>query len=127
APKDPYRPKVTPIYQTATFEQEFADSLGEYDYSRSGNPTRTVLEAQMAALEGGTRAFCFASGMAAITAVMRTLSAGDEIVSDYDLYGGTSRLFAQVLNRAGIVVKYVDATDADAIAAAMTPATKLVY
>ena len=127
APKDPYHPKVTPIYQTATFEQEAADSLGEYDYSRSGNPTRKVLEDQMAALEGGARAFCFSSGMAAITSVMRLLSAGDEIVSDYDLYGGTSRLFAQVLNRAGIVVKYVDASDANAIAAAITPATKMVY
>jgi cystathionine beta-lyase len=127
APKDPYSPKTTPIYQTATFEQEAADSFGEYDYSRSGNPTRKVLEDQMAAIEGGERAFCFNSGMAAITAVMRMLSAGDEIVSDYDLYGGTSRLFAQVLNRAGIVVKYVDATDKGAIAAAITPATKMLY
>ncbi len=127
SPKDPYHPKTTPIYQTATFEQEAADALGEYDYSRSGNPTRKVLEDQMAALEGGTRAFCFNSGMAAITATMRMLSADDEIVSDYDLYGGTSRLFAQVLNRAGILVKYVDATDTAAIQAAITPATKMVY
>ena len=127
APKDPYHPKSTPIYQTATFEQEAADALGEYDYSRSGNPTRKVLEDQMAALEGGARAFCFNSGISAITSVMRLLSVGDEIVSDYDLYGGTSRLFAQVLNRAGIVVKYVDASNVAAIAAAITPATKMVY
>jgi cystathionine beta-lyase len=127
APKDPYHPKATPIYQTATFEQESADSLGEYDYSRSGNPTRRVLEDQMAALECGERAFCFASGMAAITAVMRTLKVGDEIISDYDLYGGTARLFAKVLNRAGIVLKYVDASDAEAIEAQMTPATKMIY
>jgi cystathionine beta-lyase len=127
APKDPYRPKATPIYQTATFEQEFADSLGEYDYSRSGNPTRRVLEDQMAALEHGERAFCFASGMAAITAMMRTLEVGDEIISDFDLYGGTARLFAKVLNRAGIVLKYVDASDVVAIAAQITPATKMIY
>jgi cystathionine beta-lyase len=127
APKDPYHPKVTPIYQTATFEQESADSLGEYDYSRSGNPTRTVLEEQMAALEGGTHGFCFASGMAAITCVMRLLSAGDEIVSDYDLYGGTARLFAKVLPRAGVMIRYVDASDVSAVAAAITTKTKMIY
>ncbi len=127
APKDPYRPKATPIYQTATFEQENADSLGEYDYSRSGNPTRKVLEDQMAALEGGERGFCYASGMAAITSVMRLLRAGDEIVSDYDLYGGTSRLFAKVLPRAGVVIRYVDASDPAAVAAAITTKTRMIY
>jgi cystathionine beta-lyase len=127
APKDPYRPKATPIYQTATFEQEHADSLGEFDYSRSGNPTRRVLEDQMAALECGEKAFCFASGMAAITAVMRTLKAGDEVISDYDLYGGTARLFAKVLDRAGIVLTYVDASDPEAIAEQITSATKMIY
>ena len=127
APKDPYRPKVTPIYQTATFEQESADSLGEYDYSRSGNPTRTVLEEQMAALEGGVRGLCYASGMAAITSVMRLLSAGDEIISDFDLYGGTSRLFAKVLPRAGVTIRYVDASDLTAVAAAVNAKTKMIY
>jgi cystathionine beta-lyase len=127
APKDPYRPKATPIYQTSTFEQESADSLGEYDYSRSGNPTRRVLEDQMASLEHGERAFCFASGMAAITAVMRVLEVGDEIISDFDLYGGTARLFAKVLNRAGIMLKYVDASDVEAIATRITVATKMIY
>ena len=66
APGDPFRPMATPIYQTATFEQEEATAFGPYDYSRSGNPTRAVLEEQIAALENGTRGFCFASGMAAI-------------------------------------------------------------
>lgn len=127
APKDPFHPKVTPIYQTATFEQESAESLGEYDYSRSGNPTRAVLETQMAVLEGGTRGLCYASGMAAITCVMRLLSAGDEIVSDYELYGGTARLFAKVLPRAGVTIRYVDASDASAVAAAMTAKTKMIY
>ncbi|QMV17875.1 aminotransferase class V-fold PLP-dependent enzyme [Granulicella sp. 5B5] len=127
APKDPYHPKVTPIYQTATFEQESADSLGEYDYSRSGNPTRTVLEEQMAALEGGAHGFCFASGMAAITCVTRLLSTGDEIVSDYDLYGGTARLFAKVLPRAGVTIRYVDASDVSAVAGAITAKTKMIY
>ena len=67
APGDPFRPMATPIYQTATFEQEEATAFGPYDYSRSGNPTRTVLEEQVAALENGTRGFCFSSGMAAIS------------------------------------------------------------
>jgi len=127
APKDPYHPMVTPIYQTATFEQLQADSFGEYDYSRSGNPTRTVLEKQLAVLDHGARAFCFASGMAAIATVTHLLKAGDEIVADYDLYGGATRLFAKVLNRSGVTVRYVDASDLENVAAAITPATRLIY
>jgi cystathionine beta-lyase len=90
---------ATPIYQTATFEQEHADRFGEYDYSRSGNPTRAVLEKQLAALEKGTRGFCFASGMVAISTVARLLRCGDEILADADLYGGTCRLFSRILDR----------------------------
>ena len=73
APGDPFRPMATPIYQTATFEQAEATAFGPYDYSRSGNPTRTVLEEQIAALENGTRGFCFSSGMAAISTITRLL------------------------------------------------------
>lgn len=127
APQDRFKPMSTPIYQTATFEQEEADAFGEYDYSRSGNPTRKVLEDQLAALENGTRGFCFSSGMAAITTVTHLLKAGDEIVADWDLYGGASRLFGRILGRSGISVRYVDASDLQAVKAAMTPATKLVY
>jgi len=126
-PQDPYRPMTTPIYQTATFEQVHADSFGEYDYSRSGNPTRRVLEDQVAALENGTRGFCFSSGMAAIATVTHLLKAGDEILADWDLYGGASRLFGKVLNRSGIVIRYVDASDPSKIAAQITPATRLIY
>jgi cystathionine beta-lyase len=117
----------TPIYQTATFEQEHADSFGEYDYSRSGNPTRRVLEDQVAALEGGVRGFAFSSGMAAIATVTRLLKSGDEVVADWDLYGGTSRLFARVLDRAGIAVRYVDASDPESVAQAISPATRMLY
>ncbi|NYF78981.1 cystathionine beta-lyase [Granulicella arctica] len=126
-PDDPFRPMSTPIYQTATFEQLEADAFGQYDYSRSGNPTRKVLEDQLAALENGTRGFCFSSGMAAITTVTHLLKAGDEILADWDLYGGASRLFARVLNRSGVTVRYVDASNVESVAAAMTPATRLVY
>jgi cysteine-S-conjugate beta-lyase len=127
APGDPFKPVATPIYQTATFEQEEADHFGAYDYSRSGNPTRSVLESQLARLEHGTKAFCFASGLAAISAVVRTLSSGDHIVAGNDLYGGTFRLFSKILVRTGINVTYVDACDLNSIKRAITPRTKLIY
>ncbi len=127
APGDSRRPTSTPIYQTATFEQERADAFGEYDYSRSGNPTRTVVENQIAVLENGTRGFCFSSGMAAISTVTKLLRSGDEILADCDLYGGTCRLFSKVLEPAGIKVQYADASDPEAFASRVTPRTKLVY
>lgn len=127
APGDNFRPMSTPIYQTSTFEQQNADSFGEYDYTRSGNPTRRVLEQQLAELENGTHGFCFSSGMAAITNIARLLRTGDEILADSDLYGGTCRLFSRVLDRTGISVHYGDASDIQAFAAKITPRTKLVY
>jgi len=127
SPRDPFRPMATPIYQTATFEQEEATAFGPYDYSRSGNPTRTVLEEQLAALENGTRGFCFSSGMAAISTITRLLSTGDEIVADSDLYGGTCRLFTRVLDRTGITARYADACDVEAFAGQINDRTKLVY
>jgi cystathionine beta-lyase len=127
APGDRFRPTATPIYQTATFEQEHADRFGDFDYSRSGNPTRKVLEDHVATLEGGTRGFAFASGMAAITAVARTLRAGDEILADSDLYGGTCRLFTRVLERSGITARYADASNLEGFAARITPNTRLIY
>jgi len=115
-----------PIYQTATFRQPTATEFGEYDYSRSGNPTRTQLEKKLAKLEHGRHAAAFASGMAAITAVTRLLEAGDEIIASDDLYGGSIRLLEQILPRQGITVKYVDTTNLPALILAFTPNTKLV-
>jgi cystathionine beta-lyase len=126
-PEDPFKPLATPIYQTATFEQEEADQFGRYDYSRSGNPTRTVLEEQLAQLENADRAFCFASGLAAISAVTRLLSAGDEILAGDDLYGGSYRLFSKILNRTGVNVRYADACDLERFASHITPKTRLLY
>ena len=126
-PADPFKPVATPIYQTATFEQEHADQFGRYDYSRSGNPTRTVLEEQLAQLEHAERGFAFASGLAAISSVTRLLSAGDEILACDDLYGGTYRLFSKILNRTGVKVRYADACDLPRFAAAITPQTRLLY
>lgn len=127
APGDRYHPISTPIYQTATFEQECADQFGEYDYSRSGNPTRTVLERHLAKLENGVRGFTFASGMAAISTVTRLLRSGDEILADCDLYGGTCRLFSKVLERTGITVRYANACDPESFAQQITSNTKLIY
>ncbi len=127
APGDRCRPANTPIYQTATFRQDSATGFGEYDYTRSGNPTRAVLETQIAALESGTRAFCFSTGLAAITAITRLLKPGEEILACDDLYGGTYRLFSRILANRGIHVRYIDFADTAAVAAAMTPAVRLVY
>lgn len=127
SPGDPYRPMSTPIYQTSTFEQMHGDTFGEYDYSRSGNPTRRVLEDQLASLENGLRGFCVSSGMAAIATVTHLLKAGDEIVADWDLYGGASRLFGSLLHRSGIAIRYVDASDPNNVATQITSATRLIY
>jgi cystathionine beta-lyase len=115
-----------PIYQTATFRQETTDEFGEYDYSRSGNPTRSALERKLAQLEHGKFASAFSSGMAAVTTVARILESGDEIIAGDDLYGGTVRLFEKVLPKQGISVKYVDTTDAAAVKAAITDRTRLI-
>src|SRR3989442_14059705 len=88
---DPYGAMVPPIYQTATFRQPTALGFGEYDYTRSGNPTRALVEQQLAELEGGTGASAFASGMAALTALTRLVESGEEIIAGDDLYGGTVR------------------------------------
>jgi len=126
APGDPHSPVSTPLYQTATFEQPGAEELGAYDYSRSGNPTRAVLENLLAELEDGVRAFAFSSGMAAVNAVTRLVSAGETIVAGDDLYGGSYRLLAAAAERQGIEVRWVDTTDPAAVAAALDERTRLV-
>lgn len=124
---DPYRANVTPIYQTATFTQESALIPGKYDYSRSGNPTRSVLEEQVALLENGKYAFAFTSGMAALNATAGLLQQGDHIIASDDLYGGTFRLLSQRLPQRGIAVSWVDTTDLSAVANAFTTNTRLVF
>src|ERR1041384_775466 len=103
---------VPPIYQTATFEQPTATEFGEFDYTRSGNPTRALLEAQLANLEGANYACAFASGMAALTALTRIVKAGEEIIAGDDLYGGTVRLLDRLSSHQNISVRYVDTTNA---------------
>jgi len=126
AGKDPFDAISPPIYQTATFRQATASEFCEYDYTRTANPTRTLVEQQLAALEGGTHACAFSSGMAAITALTRLLKVGDHIIAGNDLYGGTVRLLDQVLSRVGICVSYVDTTDLEEVRGSFTQRTKLV-
>jgi cysteine-S-conjugate beta-lyase len=124
--RDPYGAVSPPIYQTATFRQPGAEEFGEYDYTRTANPTRAQAEEQIAALEGGCHACAFASGMAAVTAVVRLARAGDEILAGDDLYGGTVRLLSRVAPDLGLRVRYVDPADPEEVEAAITPATRLL-
>ncbi|KAG2324895.1 hypothetical protein Bca52824_007623 [Brassica carinata] len=124
---DPFDALSTPLYQTATFKQPSAIENGPYDYTRSGNPTRDALESLLAKLDKADRAFCFTSGMAALTAVTHLLKHGEEIVAGDDLYGGSDRLLSQVVPRSVVVVKRVNTTNLEEVAAAIGPRTKLVW
>jgi len=117
----------TPIYQTSTFVQQAPGVHFGYDYARSNNPTRAALEHLVATLEGGARASAFASGLAAIDAVVKLLQSGDEILAVDDIYGGAYRLFEQVYSRFGIKVNYVDTSNIQAVVDAVTPKTKLFW
>lgn len=131
-PDGEYGSVTTPIHQTSTFAQNAPAQmkeghLGAYDYSRSGNPTRSVLEKVLTRLENGTHGFVFASGMAALTTLtMGLLSSGDHVILGDDVYGGTFRLFDKVFNRFGIEVSYVDMTDPENIKAVIKDNTKML-
>jgi cystathionine gamma-lyase len=118
---------VPPIHVASTFVQHEAGKWREFDYSRSGNPTRKNLERTLASLESGCGALAFASGMAATHCVIASLAAGDHVVAGQDVYGGTYRLLHKVTDRAGIRVSLVDTAVVSNIAAAITPKTKLVW
>jgi cystathionine beta-lyase/cystathionine gamma-synthase len=127
-PPDPATGAVTvPIYQTSTFAQDGVGRHRGYEYARTGNPTRSALEQCLAALDGGKHALAFASGMAAETAVMQLLQPGDHTVATDDLYGGTYRLFRRVLEPMGLRFSFVDGTNLEAIEAAITPQTRLLW
>jgi cystathionine beta-lyase/cystathionine gamma-synthase len=118
---------ITPIFQTATYVQ---DALGEhkgFEYGRTQNPTRTALEGNLAAIEGGRAAFAYASGMAAIGAIASRLSTGDHVVVTDNTYGGTFRLFDKVLTRYGVTFSFVDTSKPAEIERAFTPRTKLLF
>jgi cystathionine gamma-lyase len=118
---------VVPIYATSTYTQEGPGKHKGYEYSRSGNPTRTALEKCLASLEGGERGLAFASGLAATTALLSVLRPGDEVVAAADLYGGTYRLLERVFKPWGLVSHYTDDPSPKGFERLMSPATKLVW
>ena len=125
-PVDPLTGAIsTPIYQTSTFVQSSPGVHQGFDYARSNNPTRLVLENLLAELEHGDKGFAFSSGLAAIDSVLKLLEAGDEIIAVDDIYGGAFRLFTHVYEKFGISVRYVDTTNTDHVAKAISTRTKL--
>ena len=127
-PSDPLTGAISvPVYQTSTFIQEAPGVNKGFDYARSNNPTRKVLEDVVAKLEGGHSGFAFATGLAAIDSVLKLLSAGDEIIAVDDIYGGAYRLFTNVYEKLGIKVHYLDTTDAENVAKVISSKTKLVW
>ena len=118
---------MPPIYQTSTYIQEGLGRHKGYEYARTRNPTREALERNVAALEGGRHGFAFGSGLAAVDAVMKLLSAGDHVVSGENVYGGTHRQMTHIWARLGLTFTFSDGGDLDAVAGAVTPATKIVY
>ncbi|MBO9684311.1 MAG: PLP-dependent transferase [Flavisolibacter sp.] len=127
-PVDPLTGAISvPIYQTSTFVQEAPGVNKGFDYARTNNPTRQVLENLVAELEGGSTGAAFASGLSAIDAVVKLLKTGDEIIAVDDIYGGAFRLFTQIYEKFGITVNYVDATSAENVFNAITPKTKLIW
>jgi cystathionine beta-lyase/cystathionine gamma-synthase len=118
---------TTPIFQTSTYAQ---DALGQhkgYEYARTQNPTRAALEANLAAIEGGTAAFAYASGMSAINAIVARLKSGDHVIVTDNTYGGTFRLFDKVFTHYGVTFSFVDTSDAAVVERAFTPKTRLLF
>ena len=127
-PVDPLTGAIAvPIYQTSTFVQEAPGVNLGFDYARTGNPTRATLESIIAQLEQGAVGVAFASGLAAIDAVVKLLEAGDEILAVDDIYGGAFRLFTHIYQKFGITINYVDSTEAENVFHAITPKTKLIW
>ncbi|MDP2038717.1 MAG: aminotransferase class I/II-fold pyridoxal phosphate-dependent enzyme, partial [Ignavibacteria bacterium] len=122
-----YNSIITPIYQTSTFKFEDVGKTKGYDYTRTGNPTRTALEENIAALEGGTCARVIASGMAAIVVTLHFFKSGDNIICTNDCYGGTERLLRLYSETFGFEITYVDMKDHEAIKNALKPNTKAIW
>ena len=118
---------IVPIYQTSTYLQKELGKPQEYEYSRTGNPTRTALENSLASLENGTGGLAFGSGMAAISSIVTLLDPGDHVIVCDDVYGGTYRLFEQILRKYGLSFSYVDATDISNVSKEITDKTKMVW
>ncbi len=118
---------MPPIFQTSTYEQSAPNVHKGYDYARVGNPTRTALEKLIAGLEGAEEAACFASGVAAMDALLKMFRPGDHIISSDDLYGGSYRLFTSVFEPYGISFSFIDMTDLELVKQTITPSTKMMW
>ncbi len=118
---------MTPIYQTSTYVQESPGKHKGYEYARTQNPTRDVLQTNLAALENGKHGICYASGLAATDAILKLFRPGDEIIASNDLYGGPYRIMVRVFQEFGLKFNFVDLSDASALEAAITPNTKMVW
>jgi cystathionine gamma-lyase len=118
---------MTPIFANSTYEQDGPGDHRGYEYSRTGNPTRTDLEDNLAALEGADYGRCFSSGMGAINTVLNLLESGDHVITGEDVYGGTHRIFTQVYEKYDIEFDFVNTTDLNAVRDAMRPETELVW
>jgi cystathionine gamma-lyase len=122
-----YGAVMTPIYQTSTFAFKGVNEPGEFDYTRSGNPTRKALENCLAALEGGTHGFVFATGMAAETTVLEPYGPGDHLICHDDLYGGTYRLLANVTRKHGVEVEFVNLREPNVLHEAIRSTTRVIW
>ncbi|RZJ56222.1 MAG: cystathionine gamma-synthase [Flavobacterium sp.] len=119
---------MPPVYQTSTYIQTSpGQPLGDYEYSRASNPTRTALENALASIENGTRGLAFSSGLAATDCILRSFKAGDEVIAMDDLYGGTYRMFARVYKESGIKFHFVDMTDIAKLKSLINENTKLIW
>lgn len=126
-PDKGYGAVMPPVYLTSTYAQSTPGGHQGYEYSRTHNPTRTALEAALASVEDGAHGFCFGSGMAAIDAVVKLLSPGDEVISTNDLYGGSYRIFTKIFEDFGIAFHFVDMQDPANVAAKINAKTKLIW
>ena len=126
-PDDPTGAIMTPIYQTSTYVQPALGRHKGFEYARTRNPTRDALERNLAALEGATHGFAFASGLAATDAVLKLLQAGDHVICGENVYGGTHRLMTRVFAQLGLTFSFVDTRDPAKVARAVTPSTRLIF
>ena len=124
---DPHRASMVPLYQSATFKQPSATEMGDYDYTRSGNPTRDQVERHMAKVFRARRCLAINSGMGAMDVIVRLLRPGDELIAGDDLYGGTNRLLKYIKDVGDVVVHHVDTTDVEAVKARLSPKTTMLF
>jgi cystathionine beta-lyase len=118
---------MTPIFQTSTYVQESPGNHKGYEYARTQNPTRSALEANLAALENGKGAVCYSSGLAAMDSILKILNPGDEVISTNDLYGGSYRLMTKIFSKYGIKMTFIDLQEAESLKDYLTDKTKLIW